>query len=98
MFAQEWIRDEYSNNTQKAKKNYRTSLRLGDFWCPGTYGFNLSESARGADSEYQLGLSKKAPRAELQVPQVQTFETNNSRLVNVTDNLIIDYEIWRWAL
>ena len=33
-------------------------LRLGDFWCPGVYGFYLSESARRADSKYLLGLSE----------------------------------------
>ena len=27
-------------------------LRLGSFWCPGVYGFYLSESARGADSDH----------------------------------------------
>ena len=33
-------------------------LRLGSFWCPGVYGFYLSESARRADSKYLLGLSE----------------------------------------
>ena len=33
-------------------------LRLGDFGCPGIYGFYSSESAREAVSSHQLSLSK----------------------------------------